>query len=581
MASHKRPVPDNSPDNLDLSAYAGRWVALVRGRIAGVGRTANEARHAAQISRPKEKPELRFVTLDDWLDFPLLRRLRGFIKHQDADVLLVGGAVRDGLLGRPVHDLDFVVASDASGLAAAVSRYFDGVLVPLDPQRDTARVVVRHMERRFYIDFARRQGQDWTTDLITRDFTVNAIAVDAAGRYLDPLNGRGDLAAGLLRATNEGTFRDDPLRTLRAVRLSAELGLSIEAQTVEWIRRDAPLLPRAAAERVRDEFVRILAAPYAARHLGALDDLGLLAQVVPEIAATKGVEQPFPHQWDVWTHAKMTVEAVEGLLGCLAGKQLDTENLGAPTWVWGDLEKRLGPMQSDLAAHLGQVISDTRDRRFVLKLAALLHDVGKPNTRSVGDDGRIHFYNHEMVGADLAAERMRTLRFSGDEVALLHSIVLHHLRPGHLSRTKGVGSVRRSALDAGAEALPEGPTRRAIYRYYKAIGDSGVEVGLLSLADMLATWGPVLPNKRWLRALDVVATLLAAYFYRSESVAPNPLIDGHQLMEALALPPGPEVGRLLEAIREAQAVGQVNSPEEALALAAKLLHNAPNVKREM
>jgi poly(A) polymerase len=541
----------NSPDELDLTPYAGRWVALVRGAVAGVGRTAEEARRAAQLSRPKEKPELRFVTVDDWQSLPLLQRLWDLITRQDVDVLLVGGAVRDGLLGRPVHDLDFVVDGDATALAASVSRALGGALVPLDRERDTARVVVWHAGRRFYLDFARRQGERWDADLRARDFTVNAIAIGPSGRYLDPLRGRGDLAAGQLRATNAGAFRDDPLRTLRAVRLHAELGLNIEEETFQWIRRDAPLLPRAAAERIRDELVRVLGAQDAACHLATLDDLGLLAQVMPELMATKSVEQSAPHQWDVWSHTRMTVDAVEGLLGSLAGKHVKGDNLGVPGWAWGDLVKRLGSLQSDLIAHLSRVVSDTRDRGFALKLSALLHDVGKPQTSSIGEDGRIHFYNHEKVGAELAAERLRALRFSRSETVLAHTIVLHHLRPGHLARTRG-------------------PTRRATYRYFRALGDAGVEVALLSLADMLATWGSALPSQRWLRRLDVVTMLLTAYFDNSETVAPLPLIDGEELMAALGLSPGPEVGRLLEAVREAQATGEVTSREEALTLAERL-----------
>ena len=221
--------------------------------------------------------------------------------------------------------------------------------------------------------------------------------------------------------------------------------------------------------------------------------------------------------------------------------------------MWGDLEKRLGPLRSELAAHLDGVVSDIRDRRFCSKLAALLHDVGKPATRSIGDDGRVHFFDHEKVGADLAAERLSALRFSGAEMALVHTLVLYHLRPMHLAQAKG-------------------PSRRAIYRYFKATGDAGIEVGLLALADLLAVWGPALPSRRWSRGLDVVTTLLTAYFDQPERVAPRPLINGHELMEALALPPGPEVGRLLEAVREAQAAGQVDSREAAFALATRLMN---------
>lgn len=384
---------------------------------------------------------------------------------------------------------------------------------------------------------------------------MNAIAVDQGGRYLDPLGGQDDLAEGRVRATGEGTFRDDPLRTLRAVRLVAELGLTIEPETISWIRRDAVMLPYIAAERARDEFVRILAAPGAAEHLTTLDELCLLPQVLPEVMATHGVSQSPPHQWDVWAHTRMAVEAVEAVMECLDGSQADWGNLGTPGWVWGDIEKRLAPLRADLVTHLSRPVSDTRNRRFILKLAALLHDVGKPETRAVDGDGRVHFLGHENVSADLATERLRALRFSNDEATRVRTVVAHHLRPLNLAQTKG-------------------PTRRAIYRFFKATGDAGVEVGLLSLADMLATWGPALRDRRWLRQLDVVITLLSAFFDRAESVAPFPVVTGHELMEALELSPGPEVGRLLETIREAQAAGEVKSREAALALAATLKHQA-------
>lgn len=536
-----------------LAAYAGRWVALVHGQIAGVGRSAEEARRAAQASRHKEKPEVHFVLANDWQEDPLLRRAWRIIQRQAVEALLVGGAVRDGLLGRPLHDLDFAVESNATALAEIISRAFHAPLVRLDPQRDIARVVIHHAGRRFDLDFARRQEKDWASDLRARDFTINAIAIDAAGHYYDPLNGRRDLARAQLRATHAGTFRADPLRTLRAVRLVAELDFDIESETANWIRRDADLLSRVAAERVREEVARILGARGAARHLALMETLDLLAPVLPEVEDMQDVQQSEPHRWDVWNHTRMALEALEGILHYVAyGRELlASPELGTPGWVWGDLQKQLGPLRASLQAHLGQVLSDERDRRLALKLAALLHDAGKSLSYSMGDDGRIHFYRHEAISTELAQERLQALRFSSSEVDLVQTIVAHHMRPGHLARSKG-------------------PSRRAIYRYFKDTGPAGVEIGLLSLADILGAWGPALPNRHWLQRLDVVTTLLGTYFDQMDVVAPPPLVNGHDLMAVLNLPPGPEIGRLLEAIREAQATGEVRTRQAALELAARL-----------
>ena len=223
-----------------------------------------------------------------------------------------------------------------------------------------------------------------------------------------------------------------------------------------------------------------------------------------------------------------------------------------PPVVWGDLARVLGQFAGDVTAHLAVEVSGGRDRAVLLKLAALLHDVGKPKTRSQGEDGRIHFYNHELTGARMAAERLESLRFSRDEVDRAWVIVGQHLRPAHLARAERVSP-------------------RAVYRYFRATRCAGVDVVLLALADHLATWGPDLDEQRWARRLDVAETLLLHWFERHEqTVAPPALVTGDDLMAELGLDPGPQIGRLLEAVREAQAAGEVTTRDQALALAGRL-----------
>jgi poly(A) polymerase/tRNA nucleotidyltransferase (CCA-adding enzyme) len=209
----------------------------------------------------------------------------------------------------------------------------------------------------------------------------------------------------------------------------------------------------------------------------------------------------------------------------------------------------VGQFREDLCDHLAVVVSAGQDRGLLLKLGALLHDVGKPRTRSVDGDGRIHFYNHEPVGARMAAARLRTLRFSRAAVQRVGRLVEGHLRPAHLARGGRV-------------------TRRAIYRYFRDTDDAGVDIVLLSLADHLATWGPNLREERWMRRLEVAELLLHHYFERrAETVAPELPVDGHDLMRELDLEPGPEIGLLLDALREAMAAGEITTREEALELA--------------
>jgi putative nucleotidyltransferase with HDIG domain len=486
----------------------------------------------------------------DWLWQAVLR----LAAEREVRIWLVGGAVRDALLERPVHDWDFCVDRDALGLARAVADALGGAYFPLDAERGAGRVIVKDAdEARLELDFAVLRGADLESDLTTRDFTINALALDEHGALIDVTGGQADLTAGRVCVTSEHAFRDDPVRLLRAVRMEAELGFEIEPQTAVWIRRDAALLTQPSAERVRDEFVCLLAIPNATAHLQRLDEFDLLPYIVPELGSLKGVAQSPPHRFDVWKHTLLVVGALERVVGTVAGKDVEPRAWASvPPAVWGDIARALGRFAGDVAAHLAAEISSGRDRAMLLKLAALLHDVGKPKTWSQDEDGHIHFYNHEPVGAQIAVARLQELRFSRDEVERMRVLVGQHLRPAYLARAEEV-------------------TRRAVYRYFRATGCAGVDVALLSLADHLATWGPNLEEHRWSRRLEVAETLLTHCFDRyEETVAPPTLVTGDDLLAHLDLSPGPEIGRLLETIREAQAAGEVHTRGQALALAVRL-----------
>ena len=491
------------------------------------------------------------VLLSDW-PWRVVRRLA---EERGVRAWPVGGAVRDALLDRPVHDWDFGVDRDALGLARAVANALGGAYFPLDTERDAGRVVLMAADgARLELDFAALRGADLEADLLARDFTVNALALDETGTLIDPTGGAGDLGDRCIRATNEHVFQDDPVRLLRAVRMEAELGFEIEPQTAAWMSRDASLLALPSAERVRDEFARVMATQGAVIHLQRCDEFGLLPHVAPELEYLKGVTQSPPHRFDVWYHTLLVVDALEGVVAAVTGQEVGPCALAdVPPAAWGDLARVLGQFAADVTAHLAVETNGGRNRALLLKVAALLHDVGKPETWSQGEDGRIHFYNHEPVGARIAATRLQALRFGRDEVKRVCVMVAGHLRPAHLSRAEKV-------------------TRRAVYRYFRATGDAGVEVALLSLADHLATYGPHLQERRWGRRLAVAEMLLTHYFERyDETVAPPSLVTGHDLMAELGLEPGPEIGRLLEALREAQAAGEVETREEALALARQNL----------
>ncbi len=491
------------------------------------------------------------ITLPRWPWEPI----RAIADQRGVAIWPVGGVVRDMLLGRPLHDWDFAVERDAMGLARAVADALDGAYFPLDEERDTARVVVRNRRgRRIELDFAGLRGETLLADLRGRDFTINAMAVEPEGVLIDPLGGLADLQAQLVRAIGPQAFDEDPLRMLRAVRLAAELEMRLEAKTAAWIIQRAESLTRASPERIRDEFVRILATPSPAEHVHMLDELRLLAQVVPEVDPLKEQPQSPPHRFDVWWHTLLVIDAVAGILDVVHGRPpFPRLYADAPESAWDDVKTLLEPFASHLRRHLSVRLRGGRKRQTLLVLAALCHDLGKPVTCTEDERGHLHFYGHEREGTRIATRRLRHLRFSQPEVKRVATIVRAHLRPGHLARIRGP------------------VTRRAIYRFFRDTGSAGVEVSLLSLADHLATWGPNLEPDRWARRLEVGQLLLGHYFERhEETIAPRPLVDGRELIESLGIEEGPLVGRLLEAIREAQAAGEVRTREEALALARRL-----------
>jgi putative nucleotidyltransferase with HDIG domain len=198
-------------------------------------------------------------------------------------------------------------------------------------------------------------------------------------------------------------------------------------------------------------------------------------------------------------------------------------------------------------------LNQDRSLRFILFLAALYHDTGKPATLQVDEDGRTRFHEHERISAELAVERARWLRLSNEETERLKTIVENHMRPFWL-------------LNTG-----EPPTRRAVYRFFRDTGQAGVDVCVLSMADILGTYGHTLPQGEWVRHLEIIRALLDGYWESpQEVVSPPVLLNGDELMEVLDLRPGPQVGKLLEAIREAQATGDVTDKEGAIELARLL-----------
>ncbi|HVF26012.1 MAG TPA: DUF5678 domain-containing protein, partial [Anaerolineales bacterium] len=279
-------MPDDS--QIPASPYAGRWVARVRGKIVAQGGTPEQALHAAQKSRHKEKPEIIYMPAH-YSYPPLIDKVRDALPNQD--IHLVGGAVRDMLSKRLSRDLDFALPSNGISSARRVANALNGDFMALDGERDTGRAIITESDgTRTFLDFATYRGATLDEDLHARDFTMNAIAYDLrASTIIDPLNGASDLRAKTIRACLPTSVSNDPLRILRAIRQAAAFDFKIERETRNLMQQSAHLLPNISPERKRDEVFKILEGPKPAASMQALEMLGVFPYLLPELSALKGV----------------------------------------------------------------------------------------------------------------------------------------------------------------------------------------------------------------------------------------------------------------------------------------------------
>ena len=470
----------------------------------------------------------------------ILTRLTPICTPPDGKAYLVGGFVRDWLIGKDTMDLDIAVSGDSLAVAQEAAEIVDGRYILLDEENRVGRVVVAGESQPWHIDITSYSG-DIERDLLRRDFTVNAMALELAAfvsdsiQLLDPTGGEEDLKKGLLRQVNDRIFEEDPSRLMRAMRLAKELNLEIEPITEESIRLHAALVQQVASEKVREELLKLLALPYASNSVRYLDDLGLLCRIIPEMESMRGVKQPKEHYWDVFDHSIETIASIEFLL-----RESD--------WVYGRRDLRaMVPWSDEIQEHFNAEIAGGSNRKTLLKVGALLHDVAKPSTKSVNKEGRVRFLGHTKDGAVVAADIMERLRFSTREIRYVEKLVYHHLHPAQMS-SDGM------------------PTSRAIYRFFRDTEGAGIDVIYLALADYLAVFGPRVDADEWRMHIEQIKYVLEVYNKQESEIMPVRLIDGNDLMREFKLSPGRQIGRFLAMIKEAQAAGEIRTREEALEL---------------
>lgn len=486
-----------------------------------------------------------FLSLDNLKqEDPLFAQVFDFIaKKSPPKVYLVGGYLRDKILGQTPLDIDLLLKDDVFDFGRQLADVLKGSFFVLDETFQVARIVIKKKSRSRTIDVAALKDSI-DTDLMNRDFTINALALDIRrffstktlsfpGDLIDVSGGWDDLRQKSIRLVNKEGFLNDPVRLIRAVRLSQELGFKIETLTYKLIKQEAAYLQESSPERLTGELLAIFDQPEVRKGIALTDNLMLLKQIIPELEELKGMIQNAHHHLDVWKHTLLTLKNLEKILL--------------------DLSYYFPGNEEAIMKHLGQPVFGDFTRRTFLFLSGLLHDVGKKETKSVDKRSGIHFYGHPKVGAEKTIRIMSRLRLSKKARSIVASVVLNHMRPGYLAATTVL-------------------TKRACNRFLEDAGEEAVETALLSLADGLAARGPLSTRASRTKLLEVNRTLID-HFFKREKEPLVPLLTGHELMAAFGLDSSPLIGQLLQYLRRLQQEGTIHKRSEAIDEIAKTLSN--------
>lgn len=502
-------------------------------------RDAEDSEHSG--AKPGEEKSWKAMDARLLKKNKILRTVTRLSQKRREKVYLVGGAIRDLLLERPLgKDFDFGIQGDAESLAKEVAREVEGHAFPLDETFGTWRVVLKKKKKRTELDFSRLQGKDIFEDLRQRDFTVNSLAIDLQDLelpgdpgFIDPLNGLEDLKRKILRANSEESLRRDPLRMLRAFRFASTLKFFVEEETLRMICRNRDLIRRSAGERIRTEFFMALGGGDAGLFFRKLHQAGLLGEIFPEVRGWENLNIGIDPASSLLDHALRTVEAGEFILTHLA----DLYRSGFDF----------------LKNHFFQNEEEGISREALFKFVAFFHDSGKVPTASRHEEsGPPRFLDHDQEGQKINMAIARRLKVSRRTIRIISEMTRQHMRIHSLVKAQEL-------------------TGRAKYRFFQDLGREGIDLALLAFSNAMASspsrfrW-PFPPElRKEVKKVQKVTEVLVRYYLEEFTRRPGkPLLTGKQVMGILGIPQGEMVGWLLNKLREAEISGQVQTRREAL-----------------
>ncbi|MDP8260491.1 MAG: HD domain-containing protein [Candidatus Gygaella obscura] len=458
----------------------------------------------------------------------ILRKVSLFAKHKKVRLFLVGGFIRDNLLRRKktIIDYDFAIKRNAIGFGRALSKYLKSGFVVLDKKHGSCRVVY-NKAKSLTLDFTDFRGRTLDEDLMFRDFTLNSLSIDLNniqnGIY-DPLGGLNDIKKRMIRLCCDKSIPQDPVRILRAFSLSAIFGFKIDKKVVASIKKEKSNLNNVAFERVRDELFKILDTNNALKIIKELDRFKILEIIIPEIKSCFRVNQGPYHHLDVWEHSLVALEGLEKILNSTRSK--------------------------NIIEHLNEIIAQCHKRKQLIKLAALLHDIGKPKAKR-RIKNKLIFHGHEALGAKMMLRISQRLKLSVKENDYLRRLVWFHLRPGYL---------------ADLSPLSE----RAVFRFFRDAKSEALDILLVSLADQRATRGRLNTRKSRVNHERLCAKLIRRFLKDKSSKPFVRFVDGNDMLK-LGLSEGPIVGEFLKELEELQAEGKIKSRQQALKKAKAMI----------
>ncbi len=468
-----------------------------------------------------------------------MRRIKTYLEiierlSNNSKIFLVGGLIRDFLLKREkdIIDCDFTLNGDVFGLSKKFAQSISGSWFVLDEKNKVYRVIKKD-EYNLQFDFSALKGRDIIQDLKARDYTINALAleIDAAknlnfNNLIDPLRGRFDLKRRLIRAIAEKNLIDDPIRILRGISLSSELGFKIERDTLRFLKQEAFLLKDEAGERISEEIFKILKSSFSYKFFKIMQELGILDYIFPQWEELKKPNPGPYHHLSVDLHSLEALRRLEILL-------------------------KKSFLLDETKRYLNEEIRDNRSRRDILKLAVVLHDIGKPASYFVDEKGKTRFTAHPKKGKEIMQDISLRLKLSKKESQKLEDMIYHHLRPGFL-------------LDCLKNS------KRAVFRYFRDAEEEAVSIILLSIADKEATRGRLSSRKDIVQHKKALLNLIKEYYRNKEEIRPPKLINGEDVMSIIASEPSPLIGEILRDVEEKQALGEIKTKEEALEYVKKL-----------